>query len=333
MTGLAQDILPRILGGSASPLAAEPLITQRHGNQMSAVYTVQATEPVLAGHFPGFPIFPGVCLIECAHKMAAQVLADASGQTPAAGLTVIERARFLRPVFPGDEIIAEVTVAPVADGWLCTAGLRVHPAGAEAPIDVATFRLRYGKAAPPEEEPAAQDPGSSGVNGAWSADLGIRDIKRLLPHRYPMLLIDRVTGISAGRSLEAIKAVTANEPWYAPLGDDSGDAYPPVLLAESWCQAAGVLACLDQPNPDVRSSRVTLFGAITDLRFYRPVRPGDLLRHKVRLVRLASDVAVLEGESLVGADTVLRVGTIIIALRPPDAVAARPVASPGPATD
>jgi 3-hydroxyacyl-[acyl-carrier-protein] dehydratase len=141
-------------------------------------------------------------------------------------------------------------------------------------------------------------------------------IKRLLPHRHPMLLIDRVTEIQPGESLVALKSVTVSEPWYAGLADDAEHAYPPVLLAESWCQAAGVLACLDQPNPDVLTGRVTLFGSIRDLEFHRSVYPGDVLRHTVRLVRMLSDTVALAGETHRDGELVLSVGLIFIALRP-----------------
>lgn len=149
-----------------------------------------------------------------------------------------------------------------------------------------------------------------------SAALDAAAIKRLLPHRHPMLLIDRVTEIRPGESLVALKSVTVSEPWYANLPDDADHAYPPVLLAESWCQAAGVLACLDQPNPDVLTGRVTLFGSIRDLQFRSSVYPGDALRHTVRLVRMLSDAAAMEGETHRDGELVLSVGLIVIALRP-----------------
>lgn len=143
-------------------------------------------------------------------------------------------------------------------------------------------------------------------------------IKRLLPHRYPMLLIDRVTEISPGESLTALKSVTVSEPWYERLPEGADHAYPPVLLAESWCQAAGVLACLEQPNPDVLTGRVTLFGAIRGMEFHRQVYPGDVVEHTVRLVRMVSDAAALEGQTRRDGELVLTVGLIMIALRPAD---------------
>jgi 3-hydroxyacyl-[acyl-carrier-protein] dehydratase len=150
------------------------------------------------------------------------------------------------------------------------------------------------------------------------------DIKRLLPHRYPMLLVDRIVEAVPGESLVALKAVTCNEPWYAGLPDDADHAYPATLLVESWCQAAGVLICLGEPNPDVLVGKVTLFGSISGLDLVRPVYPGDLVRHEVRLVRAISDAAVLTGVATVDGAPVMNVGSIVIALRA--AAALRPPA-------
>ncbi|MDG4831711.1 beta-hydroxyacyl-ACP dehydratase [Solwaraspora sp. WMMD1047] len=147
--------------------------------------------------------------------------------------------------------------------------------------------------------------------------MNIADIRALLPHRYPMLLVDQVHDVQPGEWLVASKAVTANEPCYAGLPEGATDhAYPASLLIESWCQAAGVLTVLGRPNPDVLTGQVTLFAAIADLELVAPVWPGDVLRHRVLAQKIVSDAAVLEGESTVDGRQVLRVGRIIIALRP-----------------
>jgi 3-hydroxyacyl-[acyl-carrier-protein] dehydratase len=144
------------------------------------------------------------------------------------------------------------------------------------------------------------------------------EIHGILPHRYPMLLVDRVDEIVAGERLEARKAVTGNEPWYAEKPEDF--RYPEVLLLESWCQAAGVLATADDPNPDVLSGQVMLFGGVSDVEYRGTVLPGDVLRHKVRLIRTVGDTMIFEGESLVDDQTVLSVGRATIALRPAGAI-------------
>ena len=147
--------------------------------------------------------------------------------------------------------------------------------------------------------------------------LDVADIKRLLPHRYPILLVDRVVSVTPGESLVATKAVTVNEPCYAAVPDSAGDhAYPAALLIESWCQAAGLLICLDMPNPDVLANQVTLFVGITGLRLSGRVLPGDTLTHHVRLVRAFGAEAMLGGESTVDGNVVMSVEYVVIALRP-----------------
>ena len=140
-------------------------------------------------------------------------------------------------------------------------------------------------------------------------------IQQLLPHRPPMLLIDQVRDAVPGESLVATKAVTVAEPCYEGLVPGADDAYPPTLLIESWCQAAALLALLDTPSPDVLSGRVALFGGIGGLRFGPPVRPGDLLVHHIRLVRLFEDAAMLAGTAEVDGMPVLEVEQVVIAFR------------------
>ncbi|MEV4015105.1 hypothetical protein AB0J35_31850 [Nonomuraea angiospora] len=149
--------------------------------------------------------------------------------------------------------------------------------------------------------------------------MGVDGIKRLIPHRFPILLLDRITEVSPGASLTAIKAVTCNEPCYEHVGDDAGARayhYPPSLILESWAQAAAALALWEQPNPDVLSGNVVLGGAMKNVRFHRPVVPGDVIEHRVRLVRQVGDSSIMEGETLVGAEVVHEIGAMVETMRP-----------------
>ncbi|MCX5415794.1 3-hydroxyacyl-ACP dehydratase FabZ family protein [Streptomyces sp. NBC_00059] len=139
-------------------------------------------------------------------------------------------------------------------------------------------------------------------------------IEKLLPHRPPMLLVDELAEVVPSERLTARMTVTGREPCFA--GSDPQGPFPPVLLIESWCQAAGVLVTWDSPNPDVLTGDVMLFGGMTGLRILAPVRPGDTVEHEVRAVRLFGDSAVVEGRSTVGGATVMTVGSVIMARRP-----------------
>lgn len=147
--------------------------------------------------------------------------------------------------------------------------------------------------------------------------IGVAEIKRIIPHRYPILLVDRVSEVVPGVRLTASKAVTCNEPCYEGLADAPPEkyAYPTPLLIESWAQAAVLLACWEHPNPDVVAGKIELAGALEDVRFRTPAFPGDVLEHRVRLVREIAGTSILEGVTVVGDSTVLEVGHFVLALR------------------
>lgn len=133
----------------ASPLHATPILEEHDSNTLSfsSRYSVQATEPVLIGHFPGLAIFPGVCLIECAHLSALSALEQAADGAMLR-LAGIESARFLAPVFPGDEVQTDISAQRVdAEDWVCSAVTSVR--GTQTGV----FRLRY------RAEPADQGEG------------------------------------------------------------------------------------------------------------------------------------------------------------------------------
>ena len=123
--------------------------------------------------------------------------------------------------------------------------------------------------------------------GGWD----IRWVMSVLPHRYPLLLVDRVLELEAGRRLVAIKNVTINEPYL--VGHFPGHpVVPGVLLVEGLAQAAGVLVLHDRPD---RDSKLVLFTSIENARFRRPVVPGDQMRYEVEVLRLRSNYSKLQG--------------------------------------
>lgn len=105
--------------------------------------------------------------------------------------------------------------------------------------------------------------------------LNIDQIKNYLPHRYPFLLIDRVTDYVEGQSLTAVKNVTINEPFFQghfPVKP----VMPGVLIIEAMAQAAALLGCVSLPGERLANCLYYLAG-VDNVRFKRPVEPGDQL--------------------------------------------------------
>jgi 3-hydroxymyristoyl/3-hydroxydecanoyl-(acyl carrier protein) dehydratase len=300
--GLARSAPP-----DATPLTQDVRIVKldaTEGLSLTAGTTANPANPIFPGHYPGFPIFPGICLIECAHR---SVLAAAARMGAVAQLTEISSTRFLSPVFPGEEIVVEAAIRSVGETWSVSAV--VSTPGRKA----ATVRLAYDVSGQPPALEAATSLGVSGANA-----LSLEQITEHLPHRHPMLLVDRVTEVIPGRSLVAVKAVTASEPWFRPAEPSQTVAgiLPATVLIESWSQAAGVLATWDNPNPDVLEGEVMLFGALSGVRPCGPVPVGSVIEHRIRLKHAAGSAFVFTGSSVADGRVVLRVGQIIMALRP-----------------
>ncbi len=112
--------------------------------------------------------------------------------------------------------------------------------------------------------------------------LSIDEIQRLLPHRFPFLLVDRIISLELGKRVVGIKNVSVNEPFFQ--GHFPGrPIMPGVLIAEAMAQVGGILALLSVPENQGNSSLFLL--GIDKMRFRQPVVPGDQLRIIVESVR------------------------------------------------
>ena len=134
--------------------------------------------------------------------------------------------------------------------------------------------------------------------------LGPLDIQRVMaaiPHRYPMLLVDRVEEIVLDRSIAAIKAVTINEPFFQ--GHFPGrPIMPGVLIVEALAQAAGILAV--ESLGLVGSGKLVYFMAIDAAKFRKPVEPGVLLRLEVEFVQKRTTVCKFSGRARIDGQVV-----------------------------
>jgi beta-hydroxyacyl-ACP dehydratase FabZ len=120
--------------------------------------------------------------------------------------------------------------------------------------------------------------------------LEINEIRDILPHRYPMLLIDRIVELEAER-IVGIKNVTHNEPFFQGHFPDF-PVMPGVLIVEALAQTAGVLVLKHIPD---RHRKLVLLASITSAKFRRPVVPGDTLRLEMSVLKRRASVAVMAG--------------------------------------
>ena len=137
-------------------------------------------------------------------------------------------------------------------------------------------------------------------------ELDIKGILDRLPHRYPMLLIDRVIDIQPGKSIVALKNVSINEPFFTGHFPHH-PVMPGVLILEAMAQAAALFSFSDESALKSESpslSTVYYFVGIDGARFRRPVVPGDQLRIEVDAERLSRSICKYSGRALVDGQLV-----------------------------
>ena len=151
-------------------------------------------------------------------------------------------------------------------------------------------------------------------SGAATGPLDIRRVMAALPHRYPMLLVDRVERIAVDQSITAIKAVSMNEGFFQ--GHFPGrPIMPGVLIVEALAQAAGVLAVESLGLAD--SGKLVYFMAIEGAKFRNPVEPGCLLQLDVEFVQKRATVCKFAGRASVEGKVVAEANFTAMIADPP----------------
>ena len=134
------------------------------------------------------------------------------------------------------------------------------------------------------------------------------DIQRILPHRYPFLLVDRIVEIAPPDRAVGIKQVTVNEPFFQ--GHFPGyPVMPGVLIVEAMAQVGGVAVL----SGNAYRGKLALFAGIDNVRFKRQVKPGDTLRIEVALSQIRRGIGIGSGTATVDGDLACR-GDIMFAL-------------------
>ena len=123
----------------------------------------------------------------------------------------------------------------------------------------------------------------------------IQAIEKILPHRYPMLLVDRVLDITPGKNISAIKNVTRNEPFFNGHFPNQ-PVMPGVLIVEALAQAGGILMLYEMENP---LDKLIYFTGIDNVKFRKPVTPGDQIRLEVELTKVFKTTCKMKGKAYV----------------------------------
>lgn len=133
-----------------------------------------------------------------------------------------------------------------------------------------------------------------------SGIMDVEDIMKVLPHRYPFLLVDRILEIEAGKRVVGVKNVTINEPFFQ--GHFPGHPIMPgVLIIEAMAQVGGMLLLGAVPDPQ---SKVVYFTSLNNVKWRRPVKPGDQLRFELEVLQVRGLMCKMHGVAKVDGEVV-----------------------------
>ncbi len=148
-------------------------------------------------------------------------------------------------------------------------------------------------------------------NSIIPENIDINEILRLLPHRYPFVMIDRVLSVDVGESVEALKNVSINEPFFQGHFP-AKPVMPGVLMLEGMAQAGGILAFYT--NPENIGNKLLYFAGIDKARFRKPVGPGDQIIYRVEVIKIKRGIwkmgatATVDGQKVAEAELMAAFG-------------------------
>jgi 3-hydroxyacyl-[acyl-carrier-protein] dehydratase len=125
--------------------------------------------------------------------------------------------------------------------------------------------------------------------------MDVNEIMKILPHRYPFLLVDYIEELEPGKRVVGVKNVTVNEPFF-PGHFPGAPVMPGVLIVEAMAQVGAVMVLRDIPD---REKKLVYFMGIDQARFRQPVVPGDQLRMVVEVLKMRPRYGKLRGEAFV----------------------------------
>ncbi len=128
--------------------------------------------------------------------------------------------------------------------------------------------------------------------------IDVVEIQKILPHRFPFLLVDRITALTPGESIEGFKNITIGEQIFQGHFPDH-PIYPGVMIIEGMAQAGGVLAfkSMDEEKQEDTKEKVVYFMSIDNAKFRNPVKPGDQLVYKLSVLKHRGNIWVLDAKA------------------------------------
>jgi 3-hydroxyacyl-[acyl-carrier-protein] dehydratase len=144
-------------------------------------------------------------------------------------------------------------------------------------------------------------------------------VRKVLPHRHPILLVDRVDELSYFDRAVAIKAVTGAEPCYSELAEDAprtAFGYPRTLMLESFCQSGAFLWLTSARETGQQIFGSLIFAVAREVSFHHSAYPGDTLRNVVEIERIVADTAFFRGQIWIGDQRAAEVRSVVAAVRP-----------------
>ena len=241
-------------------------------NHLIGVKNLSIAEPYFQGHFPGHPIMPGVLQIE-AMKQLAEIAVRGELDPANDGdvyLWKLSKAKFRNPNIPADRAKVEITITGIEDGAASINGTVSNSGGVTCE---AQFTLKRRDKSAPTEMPELFNE----YDRAAGYAMEIKDLVKVMPHRFPFLLIDGVSKMDETTAV-AVKNITGGEAMLMHAAEDYA-VIPESILCEILAQA-GCASVLSRPE---NQGKLGLFAALMDSCSHAPVFPGDQLVINVTL--------------------------------------------------
>lgn len=264
--------LAKLMPARRPMLMLDRALVDEEAGSARGVKAVSMNEAHFQGHFPIGPIMPGVLQVGAIAQLGGAIVKTRAPHTRDYYSTIVglERIKFRKPVFPGDRLMIEAEIKEENGDEIVISGRTL--VGDEATCQgLITLSMRSPAELEPVDDTLCCDlPTLDGIELGTQPPIDINTIQRIIPHRYPFLLIDRVLHLDTeAMRIVALKNVTGNETFFAGLQTPT---VPLPMLAEMAAQAGCYLA-LTPGHKD----RLGYFMSIDQARLITPPVPGDQL--------------------------------------------------------